>query len=59
MPEAEQAFCGELSSERIEAVAQLIAGSIAPISDVRGSGAYRRVTAANIFRRFGNEVLRG
>jgi xanthine dehydrogenase small subunit len=59
MPDAEKALCGELTPERIESVAQLIAGSIAPISDVRGSGAYRRVTAANIFRSFGNEVLRG
>jgi xanthine dehydrogenase small subunit len=59
MPDAEQALCGVLTPERIESVAQLIAASIAPISDVRGSGAYRRVAAANIFRRFGHEVLGG
>jgi xanthine dehydrogenase small subunit len=59
MPDAEKALCGELTPERIESVAQLIAGSIAPISDVRGSSAYRRVTAANIFRSFCNEVLHG
>lgn len=59
MPEVELALCGELNQARIESVAQLIAGSIKPISDVRGSASYRRVTAANLFRRFGNEVLRG
>ena len=59
LPEAEQALCGELTHERIEFVAHLIARTINPISDVRGSGTYRRVTAANLFRRFGNEALRG
>jgi xanthine dehydrogenase iron-sulfur cluster and FAD-binding subunit A len=59
MPEVELALCGELTAERIESVSQLIARSIKPISDVRGSASYRRVAAANLFRRFGNEVLRG
>ena len=59
MPDAEAALCGELTPGRIESVAQLVASSISPISDVRGSAAYRRVLAANLLRRFGNEVLRG
>lgn len=59
MPEVEQALCGPLTQERIEEVVRLIARSLKPISDVRGSAAYRRVTAANLFRRFANEVLRG
>lgn len=58
MPEVEDALCGELTPERVAAVAQLIAKSIAPISDLRASAAYRRVTAANLFRRFASEVLR-
>jgi xanthine dehydrogenase iron-sulfur cluster and FAD-binding subunit A len=56
---AEQALCGELTTQRIEAVAQLIEETIEPISDLRASGAYRRVTAANLFRRYGHEVLHG
>ncbi len=59
MPEVELALCGELTAERIDSVSQMIARSINPISDVRGSASYRRVAAANLFRRFGNEVLRG
>ena len=59
MTDAEAALCGELTSERIERVAQMIAASIAPISDVRGSAAYRRVIATNLFRRFADEVLCG
>ena len=59
MPDAEAALCGELTPGRIESVAQLVASSISPISDVRGSAAYRRVLATNLLRRFGNEVLRG
>ena len=56
---AEQALCGELTTQRIEAVAQLIEETIEPISDLRASGTYRRVTAANLFRRYGHEVLHG
>ncbi len=59
MHEVELALQGELTAERIEAAAHLIASSIKPIADVRGSASYRRVTAANLFRRYGNEVLRG
>lgn len=59
LPEAEAALCGEVTPQRIEAVAKLIAKSITPISDARASAAYRRVTAANLFRRFASEVLGG
>ncbi|MCE9619219.1 MAG: FAD binding domain-containing protein [Planctomycetes bacterium] len=59
VPQAEEALVGELTEQKVEEVARLIAGSIKPLSDVRGSAAYRRVTAANLFRRYGHEVLHG
>jgi xanthine dehydrogenase iron-sulfur cluster and FAD-binding subunit A len=40
-------------------VAELIARSIRPLSDVRGTAAYRSVLAANLFRQFAGEVLHG
>ena len=43
----------------LESVAQLIAGALTPLSDARGTAAYRRVLAANLFRRYGQELLRG
>ncbi len=57
--DAESALCGEVTAERIESVAELIAKAITPISDARASAAYRRVTAAQLFRRFASEVLSG
>jgi len=59
LPDAEQALIGKLTAEKVESIAQLIAASITPLSDVRASAAYRRVTAANLFRRYGSEVLHG
>ena len=57
LPEVEAALLGDFTLEKAEAAAQLIASSIKPLSDVRGSAAYRRVTAANLFRRYASEVL--
>ncbi len=55
---AEEALRGcELSKQKMEEVANLIASSLEPLSDVRGSASYRRVLAANLFRRYGDEVL--
>lgn len=58
VPGAEAALQGAvLSPDLIETVAQLIAGALTPLSDARGTAAYRRVLAANLFRRYGQEVL--
>ena len=59
MPEVERALVGEFSAARAEEVAQLIGRSIRPLSDVRGTAAYRSVLAANLFRQFAGEVLHG
>ncbi|MEY4631505.1 MAG: hypothetical protein RIQ81_1625 [Pseudomonadota bacterium] len=60
VPAAEESLRGTiLTPERIEEVAELIAESISPLSDVRGTAAYRRVLAANLFRRYGEEILHG
>ena len=57
MPEIEAALVGDFTMEKAQAVAQMIASAITPLSDVRGSAAYRRVTAANLFMRYASEVL--
>jgi len=57
LPQIEQALLGDLNPAKIESIAHLIATSMHPLSDVRGSAAYRRVAAANIFRRYCAEVL--
>ncbi len=57
LPEIEEALEGEVTAEKIESLANRIADRVKPLSDVRGSAAYRRVLAANLFRRFGAEVL--
>ena len=58
VPAAEAALQGTvLSPDLIETVAQLIAGALTPLSDARATAAYRRVLAANLFRRYGQEVL--
>ena len=57
MPEIEAALVGDFTMEKAQAVAHMIARSITPLSDVRGSAAYRRVTAANLFMRYASEVL--
>ena len=59
LPAVEEAMVGTLDAARIESLAELVAGSIRPLSDVRGSAAYRSVLAANLFRRFGRELLDG
>lgn len=43
----------------IDQTADLIARTLEPLSDARGTATYRRVLAANMFRRFGSEVLGG
>ena len=57
MPEIEAALVGEFTMEKAQAVAHMIASAITPLSDVRGSAAYRRVTAAKLFMRYSSEVL--
>jgi len=57
MPEIEAALVGEFTMEKAQAVAHMIASAITPLSDVRGSAAYRRVTAAKLFMRYASEVL--
>ena len=57
MPEIEAALVGDFTMQKAQAVAQMIASAITPLSDVRGSAAYRRVTAANLFMRYASEVL--
>ena len=59
MPEIEAALVGEFTMEKAQAVAHMIASAITPLSDVRGSAAYRRVTAAKLFMRYASEVLHG
>lgn len=59
LPRVEASLVGELTADRLDVAAKLIAESITPISDVRGSAAYRRVLAVNLFRRYGREVIRG
>ena len=57
MPEIEAALVGDFTMEKAQAVAHMIASAITPLSDVRGSAAYRRVTAAKLFMRYASEVL--
>ena len=57
MPEIEAALVGDFTMKKAQAVAHMIASAITPLSDVRGSAAYRRVTATNLFMRYANEVL--
>ena len=60
MPVAEDFLVGlALTPELIENTAQLISHCLEPLSDARGSAAYRRVLAANLFRRYCAEVLHG
>ena len=59
LAEVEQALVGAFDAARAEQVAELIARSIQPLSDVRGTAAYRSVLAANLFRQFAGEVLHG
>ena len=59
MPEIEAALVGEFTIEKAQVVAHMIASAITPLSDVRGSAAYRRVTAAKLFMRYASEVLNG
>ena len=59
MPEVEAELLGDFTLEKAERVAQMITNSIVPLSDVRASAAYRRVTAGNMFRRYAKEVLHG
>ncbi len=59
MPEIEAALVGDFTMEKAQAVAHMIASAITPLSDVRGSAAYRRVTAAKLFMRYASEVLHG
>jgi xanthine dehydrogenase small subunit len=57
MPEIEATLVGEFTMEKAQVVAHMIASAITPLSDVRGSAAYRRVTAAKLFMRYASEVL--
>ena len=57
MPEIEAALVGDFTMEKAQVVAHMIASAIMPLSDVRGSAAYRRVTAAKLFMRYASEVL--
>ena len=57
MPEIEAALVGDFTMQKAQAVAHMIASAITPLSDVRGSAAYRRVTAAKLFMRYASEVL--
>jgi xanthine dehydrogenase small subunit len=57
MPEIEAALVGDFTMEKAQVVAHMIASAITPLSDVRGSAAYRRVTAAKLFMRYASEVL--
>jgi xanthine dehydrogenase small subunit len=57
MLEIEAALVGEFTMEKAQVVAHMIASAITPLSDVRGSAAYRRVTAAKLFMRYASEVL--
>ena len=60
VPVAEDFLVGlALTPELIENTAQLISHCLEPLSDARGTAAYRRVLAANLFRRYCAEVLHG
>jgi len=59
LPQIEQALVGTLDAAQAERIAGMIAQSIAPLSDVRGTAAYRTVLAANLFRQFAQELLDG
>lgn len=59
MPAVEQALSGPLDEAKVERIADLLGSSIEPLSDVRGTAAYRSVLASNLFRRFARELLDG
>ena len=47
----------ELNEAKIDEVKKLIVAGIKPLSDMRGSSAYRSLLAANLFERFAREQL--
>lgn len=47
----------ELSLEFFERGAQSLANHIKPLSDLRGSQAYRKILVKNLFKKFGEDVL--
>ncbi len=52
LPEAEAALSGQsLTPQTLDALAQLVSQSVSPVSDYRGSSAYRRQMAGVIVRR--------
>lgn len=58
MNQIEKAIEGtELNEAKIEEIKQLIVAGIKPLSDLRGSSAYRSLLAANLFERFAREQL--
>jgi xanthine dehydrogenase small subunit len=59
MPRIEAALRGDLDRAKADSIAAQIGEAVRPISDVRGSAAYRSVLAANLFRRFAAELLDG
>ena len=59
LPEVERELLGDFTAAKAAVIARAIAASIEPLSDVRGTAAYRSVLAANLFRQFAGEVLDG
>jgi xanthine dehydrogenase small subunit len=59
LAEIERDLVGDFTREKAERIAQAIAAAVKPLSDVRGTAAYRSVLAANLFRQFAGEVLDG
>jgi len=58
--DAEKEMIGqEISKEFFEKGANLLASQIKPLSDLRGSQAYRKVLVKNLFRKLGEEMLHG
>ncbi|NDC25553.1 MAG: xanthine dehydrogenase, partial [Proteobacteria bacterium] len=60
VPAAELALKQQIMTPQLfQDVAQLLANSVKPQSDLRGSQQYRKVLVKNLFKKFGDEVLRG
>lgn len=58
MIQIEKAIEGtELNDAKIDEIKKLIAAGIQPLSDLRGSAAYRSLVAANLFEKFAREQL--
>ena len=60
LPAVERLLCSQrLSPELLRRAGTMVAASVAPLDDVRASGAYRRQFADNLLLRIGTQLTGG